>query len=421
MRAVVDTIQQCNLRCLYCHPGQVWKKGHLGATTIRDVLGAAEEFGLLEVVLSGGEITMHPEISALLEATHVLRQTGSTLITNATLVTDDLVNQLARSNITRICTSVDGPDSQTHNLARGRTFDRVMEGLYKLQEAGKPITVISVAHQGNYGSLIELSYLLAERKLASQHHLCAPSYSGTARQHYAKLKLGLEGYFSLQQRLDEAHRDLKSKGMFVTFNSFWPATGHRSLVVDGGRTITLQQMSEQVKDSLVHVRPDGNFRITAASWGRETVGNAVIGNVLRDEPEILFRKADSVYGDGTARQLPREVEALHKFQIGLGANTTFTDTLIDSCDEPGEVAPLIAIKPLSDLSLLTNPLDPASLSALAAAAAASPSGFRYVQHVTGVYIIFDRVQSHVTFLTEAEWEQFSASYESAIVAGAARV
>lgn len=105
LRAVVDGVQHCNLRCLYCHPGEVWRKQHLDADRIAAVFAAAEAAGLLEVVLSGGEITLHPQLDRVLYATSLLRRTASTLITNATLVDAEMAAQLGASNLTRICVS----------------------------------------------------------------------------------------------------------------------------------------------------------------------------------------------------------------------------------------------------------------------------------------------------------------------------
>jgi MoaA/NifB/PqqE/SkfB family radical SAM enzyme len=57
--------------------------------------------------------------------------------------------------------SVDGVDNTTHRSARGKNFKIVWQGLEAVQSAGKPVTVISVAHQGNYRELLALSELLA--------------------------------------------------------------------------------------------------------------------------------------------------------------------------------------------------------------------------------------------------------------------
>ena len=407
LRLVVDGIQECNLRCLYCHPGKVWVQQRLASERIAEVFTAAERYGCLEVVLTGGEITLHPELGQILEATHLLRRTGSTLITNATRITPETVAAMGASNLTRICVSVDGTDNQTHGSARGKNLARVLDGLRRLQVVGCGITVISVVHQGNFRRIGELSRLLANEGLASQHHLCAPSFSGLAREHYPELKLGWDDFFAVQATVDQLHAELAAKGLYVAFNSFWPATGQRPLVVNGGRTMTLQQVSEQVKDSLVNVRPNGEFRLNAATWGREMVGNAVIGNVHDHDPLVLLGEADRRLGDGSVGQLPREVEARHKFQVGPGADERVTNALLDP-NTPSPRVQLVPIKPLSQHWLFANSLEAGELAALAACVRRSPTGFRLVRHASGVVLVFDKGRSHLTLLTADEWNAFAA-------------
>lgn len=408
LRLVVDAIQECNLRCKYCHPGEVWVRRHLDVEHVRGVVGAAEQHGCLEVVLSGGEITMHPQLAGILDATHLAGRTVVSLITNATLLDDDRIHALRRSNVTRICVSVDGVDDETHNSARGRTRDRVMEGLRRVRETGREITVISVAHKRNFQRLTELSFLLADEGLASQHHMCAPSYSGQARRYFSQLRLEREDYFALQDAIDPVHAELAARGVYVTFNSFWPATGQRSPVTDAGRAITLQQLVEQRKDSLVHVRPDGEFRLAPASWGRETVGGAALGNVCTDDPAALLRQADRRYRSAELRQLPREVEAQHKFQLGQGADTQATDSIIDSDANTDELVCTVPVRRLSELSLLDNPLDDELLRRIARRAVERPTAVRFVRHASGVHLVFDRLASHVTLLRAEEWPRLAA-------------
>lgn len=412
LRAVVDGVQHCNLRCLYCHPGEVWREQHLPAERMEAVFAAAEHAGLLEVVISGGEITLHPGFGQMLDAVSRLRRTASTLITNATRVDPGVADLIGASDLTRVCVSVDGADKASHGSARGKNLPRVLAGLRLIRATGKPVTVITVVHRGNYEQVLDLSGWLAAEGLADQHHLCAPSYSGTAREHYDDLKLVWDDYFSVQDRVDAAHLDLAAAGLFVTFNSFWPATGHRSPVLDGGRSITLQQLSEQVKDTLLHVRPDGQVKLTAASWGRESIGDAVIGNVNTTDPAVLLATAARVYRDGSVGQLPREVEARHKFQIsrapdrdrraGAGSGRGVTDVLIDTPGQTRELVDLAPIVPLARLSLLDNPLADAELAALAGAVAGDRLNYRLVQHASGPVLLFDRRRSRVTLLHAAE-------------------
>ena len=52
--------------------------------------------------------------------------------------------------------------------------------------------------------------------------------------------------------------------------------------------MTLVQLTEQLKDCYVIVRPNGDVRLTSAAWG-ETVGNAIIGNLLVDGAGLAFK------------------------------------------------------------------------------------------------------------------------------------
>ncbi|MEV6135030.1 radical SAM protein [Nocardia sp. NPDC051990] len=402
LRLVIDAVNECNLRCLYCHPGEVWRQQQLPPPALWSALEAAEAAGVLEVVLTGGEITMHHSLPAVLGATHQLRRTASTLITNATQLTPTIVDLLTASNLTRICTSVDGVTNDLHGSARGKNLAKVLDGLRNLNETGKSITVITVVHQRNWMQVIELSEFLAANGLASQHHLCAPSFSGQARAHYAQLGLREDEFHGVQELVDDHHQRLADAGLYLTFNSIWPATGVRPLAVNPTRTITLQQLSEQVKDTLCNVRPNGEFRLQAATWGREMVGNAALGSVHTEAAADLLARAESVLEEGTARQLPRELEAQHKFQLGTAANRDTTEQLIGRTDSPAPNVDLIPIGSVDQHWLLDNPVD---IADVAAQLDARPDEHRVVRHPSGTVLIFDRPRSLVTLLKPAEWKQ----------------
>ncbi|MEG8182435.1 radical SAM protein [Nocardia terpenica] len=398
---MVDAVNECNLRCRYCHPGEVWRKQQLPVSAIREAMGSAEVGGVLEVVLTGGEITLHAELPAILEATHALRRCASTMITNATLLTPEIVAGIASSNLTRVCTSVDGVTNDLHGSARGKNLPKVLEGLGKLAATGKPITVITVVHQGNWERMIELSEYLAEHRLAVQHHLCAPSFSGHARTQYPKLALRLAEFLAVQRLVDARHRQLADAGLYLTFNSFWPATGLPTLKVNPSRSITLQQLSEQVKDTLCNIRPNGEFRLQAATWGREMVGNAILGSVGQQPVSTLLRSAEILLAAGRARQLPRPFEARHKFQLGPEANPSATDNLIGRANGPVPDIELIPISSVDEHWLMNNPV---YLAAVANSMRARPDAYRVVQHPTGIVIVFDRLWSLVTLLRSFEWQ-----------------
>ncbi|MCP2276054.1 Radical SAM superfamily protein [Nocardia amikacinitolerans] len=412
LRLVIDAVNECNLRCLYCHPGEVWRRQQLPLPALRSALEAADAAGVLEVVLTGGEITLHQDLRALLAATHLLRRAASTLITNATKLTPETLGWLAASNLTRICTSVDGVTNDLHGSARGKNLPKVFDGLRRLTDTGKPVTVITVVHQRNWARVIELSEFLAGSGLATQHHLCAPSFSGQARVHYPQLALREYEFHGVQDLVDAHHQRLAEAGLYLTFNSIWPATGARPLAINPSRTMTLQQLSEQVKDTLCNIRPNGEFRLQAATWGREMVGNAALGSVHAQPAAALLARAESLLAGGTARQLPRDIEAQHKFQLGAAADRSTTEQLIGRTGSPAPEVDLIAIGSVDRHWILDNPVDTA---AVAAQLSSRPGEHRTVTHPSGTVLVFDRTRSLVTLLRPTEWEQVAASSETAQV------
>lgn len=123
VRAVVDIINSCNLRCDYCHPHlSAWTKQQLPLAHLEQIMLASEQQKLLEITMVGGEPTMHTEFTGILEAAHMLDKTTATFVTNATKVTPRLVREVRDSNVGRICVSVDGPDANSHNSRRGETL-----------------------------------------------------------------------------------------------------------------------------------------------------------------------------------------------------------------------------------------------------------------------------------------------------------
>jgi hypothetical protein len=357
-------------------------------------------------VLTGGEITLHDRFEDILSAVDDTTDLAITLITNGTTVDESTARALASSRVARVCTSLDGIDNATHGAARGKNLKKVTSGLRNLREAGNRVTVISVVHTGNFERVAQLSYWLAEEGLADQHHLCAPSYSGEARKHYDALKLDEPTFELVQSALEDRHDDLLRAGMYSTFNSYWPSTGKIPGQMKTGRVITLQQISEQVKDTLLNIRSSGDVRLQAVTWGRVSVGNVLHGN-LRDKPATeLIDTADEYLRGSGAGQLRRVDEARHKFQIGQ-ASTGRTDTLIASSREADELVGLVPIDRLDSHWILDNPIDAAEVCSFVGGAA--DDQLVAFEHFTGVFVLYRKDLSHVLLVKPDEWAEFKAA------------
>jgi hypothetical protein len=264
----------------------------------------------------------------------------------------------------------------------------VLRGLHLLQETGKPITVLSVAHQRNKDGLLKLSEFLASKGLANQHNITAVSRSGLARDKYDEMRLTDADFHSIQSRVDSAHQTLQDQGLDLVFTSYWLATGDRSQARNP-RELTLFELSEQLKNCNVVVRVNGDVQLTTAAWAREFLVDGVVGNVREKDPSKLFSEAGVIYNAGGALQIPREAEAREKY--GLGGETSAK-------------VELIPVIPIGKFDLLGQALKNGQLEQLAAGVQSNPDNYRLVNS-NDIYVLFNKGLSHVTLLRAGEAER----------------
>lgn len=224
------------------------------------------------------------------------------------------------------------------------------------------------------------------------------------KKNYTKLMLTISDFFTLQDQVDAKFREFLDEGLYVTFNSFWPATGRRPKV-SIPRSLTLSQLAEQLKDCYIIVRPNGDVRLTAATWGRETVGNAVVGNLEKESFESIFNKAEGVYRKGQVYQMPREEEAKHKFQIGVNSDRRQTDKLLRGRSQMPKGVKMIPLKRLSELDIFKQKLMLGAIKKMALNIIKEPLRYRIVKNSSGAFILFDRITNRVTLLKEVEVKQ----------------
>jgi MoaA/NifB/PqqE/SkfB family radical SAM enzyme len=135
---------ECNLACLHCieesGPGKAF----------RDELAEPQIFRVLEQVMdrevpylsfSGGEPMVHPQFFGMVE--YVCARNGQLKIeTNGHYLTPGNCERLKKLGVKAVQVSLDGATRETFNRMRVRgDFDRTIEGIGELREAGVPIEI----------------------------------------------------------------------------------------------------------------------------------------------------------------------------------------------------------------------------------------------------------------------------------------
>jgi len=133
----------CNLRCAHCFnassPGNR-EMPALSREDVRTLLEEAEEAGVRDIVFTGGEPFLHPEMAEITGDT--LGRFPATILTNGTLLADRIVERLATAAgdsrySLEIRVSVDAPSEEENDRIRGKgSYGKALAGVAKLEKAG---------------------------------------------------------------------------------------------------------------------------------------------------------------------------------------------------------------------------------------------------------------------------------------------
>jgi len=134
---------------------------------ILDLMRQLQEHQGESITITGGEPLRHPSIEAIV-AEACARFKAVNLLTNATLVTEELARRLYHDNL-RLQISLDSADPHLHDAIRGKgAFDRAMAGISTWARIAGPerITLCAVATNGNLDALPRLVKLAGDLKVA---------------------------------------------------------------------------------------------------------------------------------------------------------------------------------------------------------------------------------------------------------------
>lgn len=135
-RIYFQITRNCNLQCEYCYLNCRAGQPHVPTDQVLEMARYLGTNGLMEVRLTGGEPTTHPDFLRILDA---FRESGVyvSVATNGILSPMTIDGLARRKHLWVIC-SVDGA-RQTHNRFRPGTFDRILANLRELKERNPAI------------------------------------------------------------------------------------------------------------------------------------------------------------------------------------------------------------------------------------------------------------------------------------------
>lgn len=136
-KALVQICEPCNEKCAHCFVSATKRGDYMPLDDIQNkLIPQLAEARVTRVTLTGGEPFMHP---ALMEIVAAFRDAGMGVgvCTNATMVTDQQIGQLAAYDC-HMNVSLDGFSADSHGKFRGRPegFDETVETVQRFAKAG---------------------------------------------------------------------------------------------------------------------------------------------------------------------------------------------------------------------------------------------------------------------------------------------
>ena len=148
----------CNLACRHCWIAPKYdphgQHPVLDVSLFQAALREAKPLGLSGVKLTGGEPTLHPRFTTILDIIHG-EKLRLTIETNGLLMTPELVREIARHRRPFVAVSLDGADAATHEWVRGvaGSFEATTRAVRILAEAGLRPQIIFSLMRHNAGQV----------------------------------------------------------------------------------------------------------------------------------------------------------------------------------------------------------------------------------------------------------------------------
>ncbi len=153
----------CNLSCRHCYINRAQHgEAMLSIDTIKTWLAAvANRVKAANLIILGGEPTLHPELPAAIREARRMGYRSVTVDTNGYLF-HDILNRVSPREVDFFSFSIDGPTAEVNDPIRGEgSFETCTEGIRQAVAKRFGVSVIYTVSQINFSHLHRMPALLA--------------------------------------------------------------------------------------------------------------------------------------------------------------------------------------------------------------------------------------------------------------------
>ena len=159
----VAVTYRCNLNCEFCYVGDKDYRELNTDDTKKILFKIYHEAKIPSVSFTGGEPLLRKDIYTLVEYASKIGL-WTNIITNGTLLTKQIVENLKKSGLSSTQVSIEGPNPKIHDKISGVTgsFQKTVQGVKLLLDAGIPVHTNTTVSKNNVNHLEEI-LLLAKK------------------------------------------------------------------------------------------------------------------------------------------------------------------------------------------------------------------------------------------------------------------
>ena len=220
---IAELSYRCPLRCPYCSNPLDWAKrrDELDTATWLRVFREAEELGVVQLNLTGGEPLVRDDLEELVAGARAL-ELYTNLITSGMPLDFSRLKRLRESGLDNVQVSIqDVTEEASDRIAGMKCFRHKLDVARWVKELGMPLTLNVVLHRENLDHVAEV-IALAEELKADRLELANTQYLGWALENRSTLLPAREQLEAARKLAAAAKKRLKGRMevLFVTPDYF---------------------------------------------------------------------------------------------------------------------------------------------------------------------------------------------------------
>jgi len=240
-------------------------------------LSQLEAIGTIDVIVTGGEPTIHPQFA---EVMNFIKQLGmsSEILTNGTLIDQDVAHHLADIGVTQVLVSLDSSVPSIHDKLRGvkGAWKSAVQGIRNLKNAGVKIIANTVIYRHNLDDLPNMFSLLSDLSV-DVWRLGTLFYVGRAANNQ-KIKVSVQENMKVLQHLDDLY--MKGNWSFMLSTTLdWEALAFSDDELAERRHFCGMTMGKHL-----YIRANGDVLVC------DRLPNLIAGNIYKETISDIWGK-----------------------------------------------------------------------------------------------------------------------------------